>query len=437
MAKGENSISTESYKGVRDFYPKDLYIQNYITGTMAETAERFGYSEYSASILEPSELYEAKTGDEIVREQTYNFKDRGGRRVTLRPEMTPSVARMVAAKGRELNFPLRWYSIPNLFRYERPQKGRLREHFQLNVDIFGVEGIEADVEIIQIAYQIMKNFGAVDKQFKILVNSRKLIYRIYTYYGLSEEEQTALSKLIDKKSKIAPEKFKEELDSILSQKEGLSDMFFKLVGTSDLDTLPDKLKESEERAELDGLVERLSKLGIGNVEVDTGIMRGLDYYTGIVFEVYDSGPENNRALFGGGRYDELLDIFGADGVPAVGFGMGDVVMRDFLETYDLLPSYKSTTDLYICTLSKEAQFLAQNIAKALRGESINVAIDYTEKKVGDQLRFADKESIPFSLCIGDDEIKNKVFSAKNLQTGEEKELKESEIAQFVKGGSPS
>jgi len=437
MAKKENNISTESYKGVRDFYPKDLYIQNYITETMARAAERFGYSEYSASILEPSELYEAKTGDEIVREQTYSFKDRGGRRVTLRPEMTPSVARMVAAKERELNFPIRWYSIPNLFRYERPQKGRLREHFQLNVDIFGIGGIEADVEIIQIAYQIMKNFGAVDKQFKILVNSRKLIDRIYTYYGLSDEENKALSKLIDKKSKIDSEKFKEELDAVLSQKEGLSDIFFKLTNTNDLDSLPDKLRQSEERSELDELVLKLSKLGVSNVEIDTGIMRGLDYYTGIVFEVYDSGPENNRALFGGGRYDELLDIFDVDGVPAVGFGMGDVVMRDFLETYDLLPSYKSTTDLYICTLSKEAYSLVQDIAKTLRGQDINVAIDYTDKKVGDQLKWANKESIPFTVCVGDDEIKNKVFAVKNMQTGEEKELKEDEIADFVKGASPS
>lgn len=437
MSKKKTSISTKSYKGVRDFYPKDLYVQNYITGIMARTAESFGYSEYSASILEPSELYEAKTGEEIVTKQTYMFEDRGGRRVTLRPEMTPSIARMVAAKKRELNFPLRWYSIPNLFRYERPQKGRLREHFQLNVDIFGVRGIEADVEIIHIAYQTMKNFGAAGTQFKICVSSRKLIDRIYTYYGLSEEEQRALSKLIDKKSKIAQETFKQELDNVLSQKEGLSDIFFELTDTNDLDTLPDKLKDSEERKELDELIKQLNKLGIDNVAIDTSIMRGLDYYTGIVFEVYDSGPDNTRSLFGGGRYDELLEIFDVEGVAAVGFGMGDVAMRDFLETYDLLPTYKSTTDLYICTLSKEAVPVAQELSKILRDEAINVAIDYTGKKVGDQIKWADKESIPFIVCIGDDEIKSKIFAVKNLQTREEKKLKENEIAHFIKGSSPS
>lgn len=433
MAKKENKLSTESYKGVRDFYPKDLYIQNYITGIMAQTAERFGYSEYSASILEPSELYEAKTGDEIVREQTYTFKDRGGRRVTLRPEITPSVARMVAAKKRELNFPLRWYSIPNLFRYERPQKGRLREHFQLNVDIFGVGGIEADVEIIQMTYQIMKNFGAIDTQFKIFVSSRKLINRIYTFYGLRDEEQKALSKLIDKRSKITPEAFRRELDNILSQKEGLSDIFFELTDTNDLNKLPDKLRESKERKELDELLARLNKLGIDNIVVDTSIMRGLDYYTGIVFEVYDTGPENKRSLLGGGRYDELLEIFNVEGVPAVGFGMGDVVMRNFLETYNLLPTYNSVVDLYICTLSKEAIPLALDLSKALRSKAINVAIDYTGKKVGDQLKWADKESIPFAVCVGDDEIKSRVFAVKNMQTGKVKELKEDKIAHFIKG----
>ena len=166
-------------------------------------------------------------------------------------------------------------------------------------------------------------------------------------------------------------------------------------------------------------------------------MRGFDYYTGVVFEVYDSGPENNRSLFGGGRYDELLEIFDVEGVPAVGFGMGDVVMRDFLETYGLLPTYNSVTDLYICTLNKEAVPLAQELAGALRGESINVAIDYTGKKVGDQIKWADKESIPFVICIGDDEIKNKVFDVKNLQTGKEEKLKKDEIARFIKGDSPS
>src|SRR3989344_1671790 len=179
---------TQPYKGVRDFYPEDQRVQNYIFSAMRRAVESFGYEEMNASVLEPTELYLSKTSEEIVNEQTYTFKDRGDRSVTLRPEMTPTVARMVAQKKRELGFPLRWYSIQNLFRYERPQRGRLREHWQLNVDVFGISGMEAEIEIIAVAYEIMQRFGATENNFKIHVNSRKLFNRIYTHYGLSDEE---------------------------------------------------------------------------------------------------------------------------------------------------------------------------------------------------------------------------------------------------------
>jgi len=433
MAQKKNSISTESYKGVRDFYPQDMFIQKYIFGVMADTAESMGYSEYSASLLEASELYEAKTGDEIVNEQTYTFEDRGGRKVTLRPEMTPTVARMVAARKRDLSFPLRWYSIPNLFRYERPQKGRLREHWQLNVDIFGIAGIEADAEIMQVAYEIMRKFGAEEKQFEIRINSRKLINRIYTYYGLSDDEQKAVSKLIDKKDKITLENFKQQLQTTLSHKEGLSDLFFELTSTNDLNALPDKLAHCDEKKELESLMEQLNKLGITNSKVDTGIMRGFDYYTGIVFEVYDVGPENNRSLFGGGRYDDLLEIFDVAKIPTVGFGMGDVTMCDFLETYELMPSFSSSTDLYICILDNNAHDYAQFLALSLRKEGVNVALDYTGKKAGDQIKYADKSSIPYVLCVGAQEVKSNTFNVKNLKTGAEKTVSREELKKVVRG----
>jgi len=251
-----SKLGTDPYKGVRDFYPEDMAIENYIFNTWRKVAEKFGYEEYSASILEPTEIYTEKSGAEIVNEQTFTFTDRGDRSVTLRPEMTPSLARMVAARRRNLKFPLRWYSIPNLFRYERPQRGRKREHWQLNCDLLGTAGIEADKEMISLAYAVMKEFGAKDSDFEIRINNSDI------------------------------ETFKEIAPNLVS---------------------------------------------------DPTLARGQAYYTGTVFEIFDTNKENSRSIAGGGRYDNLLEIFEVEPIPAVGFGMGDITLRDFLETHKLGP----------------------------------------------------------------------------------------------------
>src|SRR3954471_17992543 len=210
-------LSTEPYKGVRDFYPEDMFIQNHIFSTIKSAVESFGFVEYGASILEPTELYKAKSGEEIINEQTYSFKDRGDRDVTLRPEMTPTVTRMVAARKRDLTFPLRWYSIPNLFRYEKPQKGRLREHFQLNVDLFGLDSLEADIEIISVAYHVMKLFGAKDTDFIIQINSRKLLQEVIEKKLINKESYPQAIRLIDKKSKMSSEEFEKEWKKISNE----------------------------------------------------------------------------------------------------------------------------------------------------------------------------------------------------------------------------
>jgi histidyl-tRNA synthetase len=252
------TLDTAPYKGVQDYYPEDMAVQNYIFSVWRKVAEKFGYEEYSASPLEPTEIYSEKSGEEIVSQQTFTFTDRGGRSVTLRPEMTPTLARMVAARRKTLKFPLRWYSIPNLFRYERPQRGRRREHYQLNCDFLGATGLEADREMISLAYSVMKEFGAKDSDFEILINNAD------------------------------PENFK--------------------------DIAP-------------------------NIRLDTEFMRGQTYYTGMVFEIFDTDKSNSRSLAGGGRYDNLLDLFGVESVAAVGFGMGDIALKDFLETHGL-PTHK-------------------------------------------------------------------------------------------------
>jgi len=276
------SVSTEPYKGVRDFYPEDMRVQNYIFSVWKKVAEKFGYEEYGASILEYADLYKSKGNEEIINDQTYTFTDRGEREVTLRPEMTPTLARMVAARRKSMKFPLRWFSIPNVFRYERPQRGRRREHWQLNCDLVGLAGIEAEVEIISLASEIMKAFGAKERDFEIKVN-------------------------------IKPKLDKE----ILSKwdKQGVPDA--------------DKIECPPHISEL------IKLLNLPNVKFDANIVRGFDYYTGMVFEVFDTNPENRRSLFGGGRYDNLLEIFGVEPVPCVGFGMGDITIRDFLETHNL------------------------------------------------------------------------------------------------------
>jgi histidyl-tRNA synthetase len=423
-----NKISTESYKGVRDFYPEDKSLQNYIFQIMRKTVEGFGYIEYDASILEPAELYRAKSGEEIVNEQTYTFKDRGDREVTLRPEMTPTVARMVAGRERELSFPLRWYSIPNLFRYEKPQRGRLREHWQLNVDLFGVESTSADTEVITVASQLMKNLGAKDNDFVIRLNSRKLINEIYKKAGLNDEQSAKVTKLLDKKNKITNEVFQNSLEEIVGNK---WQDFDNLISSNErlLESLGN---ESESTKELVNLIDQLEIAGIVNVRFDPTLMRGFDYYTGTIFEIFDTNPENSRSLFGGGRYDDLLDIFGQQKVPAIGFGAGDVTLKDFLETHSLLPTYESSTDLYVCILSKEFEPNAIALAKALRAETVNVAVDLTHRKVGDQIKTADKQKIPFIVVVGENEVKSDSYTLKQLSDGNEFRLNIEGIIQKLK-----
>ncbi|MFZ2621257.1 MAG: histidine--tRNA ligase [Minisyncoccia bacterium] len=424
----KSKLTTESYKGVRDFYPEDLFVQKHIFSTWKKVVESFGYVEYGASILESADLYKAKTGEEIANEQTYTFLDRGEREVTLRPEMTPTIARMIAGKIHNLTFPLRWYSIPNLFRYEKPQRGRLREHWQLNVDLFGVEGSEADCEIMTLAYEIMRAFGAKDDDFILKVNSRKVLDDMYKHFKLDHEQSHTIAKILDKKSKISKEAFEESIGKILGEK---SSEFINIFSSKEklLGTLGEDNKNVKELVEL---IEKLDSIGIKNVVFEPTLMRGFDYYTGIVFEVFDTDPKNQRSLFGGGRYDDILDIFGSKKVPAIGFGAGDVTIQDFLETHGFLPKYKPSTDIYICTLDKSMLDNARSLAETLRKQGLNVSIDLSGEKVSGQLKIANKQGVPYVIVIGEDEIKTGLYGVKNMESGEEKKVKIEEIHSVIK-----
>ena len=414
------ALPTQPYKGARDFYPEDKRLQKYMFGIWRKVAERFGYEEYDASILEPIELYLAKTGEEIVNEQTYTFQDRGGRQVVMRPEMTPTVSRMVAGRRQELAYPLRWYSIPNLWRYERPQRGRLREHWQLNVDIFGVEGLLAEAEIIQVADGIFKAAGATRTMYTIKLNSRKLVdFILKDYLELDSVQRHMIAKLIDRMNKMSHEAFIAETDAIFTptQREaGASNKLIGLLKIKDIGHLPEVIRTDSTAMELKELLKLLQEMGINNVEFDLTIMRGFDYYTGIVFEIFDENPENNRSMLGGGRYDGLVGLFGVEPVPTVGFGFGDVTLQNFLEGHKLMPPQRSDTDLYAVIIGDSFE-PAQKVIHELRDMGLNVAVDITGRKLDKQIQTAAKKNINYAIFIGQKELQEEQFEVKNLVTG--------------------
>ncbi len=428
-------LSTQPYKGARDFYPEDKRLQKYMFNTMRKVVERYGYEEYDAPVLEPIEMYLAKSGEEIVHEQTYVFEDRGGRTVTIRPEMTPTVSRMVAAKRQELAYPLRWYSIPNLWRYERPQRGRLREHWQLNVDVFGLADMTAEAEVIQAADAILKAFGATHDMYSIKLNSRKLMdYIMHEYLGLDETQTHIVVKLIDRMHKMPAETFAAEIDAVFTptqRDEGASNKLLGLLKIKQITHLPEVIRKHQSITELKKLIEVLEGGRITNAVFDITLMRGFDYYTDIVFEVFDKHTENNRSMFGGGRYDGLVGLFGVEPVPTVGFGMGDVTLQNFLEAHDLLPKLRPETDVYVVLIG-DVYDKAQKIIAELRDMGANVAVDTTGRKMDKQIKTAVKKGIHYAMFIGEKEIKEELYVVRNLMTSVEETHSASRIVSIVK-----
>jgi histidyl-tRNA synthetase len=398
--------STEPYKGVRDFYPEDMAVQRYIFDTWSKTAELFGFERYDASVLEPAEIYRSKAAEneEIINEQTYTFVDKGDREVTLRPEMTPTVARMVAGKRRELPLPLRWYSIPNLFRYERSQRGRLREHWQLNCDIFGSDDIQADVEIIALAHSILTSFGATEQDFEIRINDRRALTREIGARLRNQGDMNAMLKLLDTKPKIPREEYEAEEAKLLTEP----------LPTDENDDAP--VRE---------VLEALRARGIMNAKYAPTIVRGFNYYTGTIFEIFDTHESNKRSILGGGRYDNLTALFSEDRVPAVGFGMGDVTMRDFLETHNLLSrmgaQYRTAPRVMVVNDGVDSA-VAAKLAHQLREHGIRAASNLSDKKLGDQLKHAERIGSEFALIATVDGLELKRLSDRTVTKGTLDEL---------------
>lgn len=396
---------------------------------------RFGYEEYGAPLLEPLEVYTAKSGQELASEQTYMFTDRGGRTVAIRPEMTPSVSRMVAARRQEMAYPARLFSIANFMRYERPQRGREREFWQLNTDIFGVDGALPESEIIVMGAEFLKTFGATDDMFVIKINNRKVInFMMAQYLGLDAVQAQLMIKLFDRKNKISNEDFRDQAIDIFGEataEEGLAKISA-LLTAKNMAELPEELRESEAVLEVQDLFTLLDQAGVKNAMFDITLMRGLDYYTGTVFEFFDTHPENNRSLFGGGRYDGLVGLFGAEPLSAVGMAPGLTMTELFLQTHNLLPVLPSTTEVYLAVLGEDILKDAMHLATRLRTEGVNVEVDITSRKLDKQLKTAIKKEIPFILFVGEDEVNSEIYTFKDTSSAEEQKLSFERIVTTVK-----
>lgn len=429
------SLSTQSYKGARDFYPEEMRVRNQLFDTWRSVCQKFGYEEYDAPILEPVELFAAKSGDELVNEQSYNFTDRGGREVMLRPEMTPSVSRLVAGRRQELPLPIRWFSIPSCWRYERPQKGRGREFYQLNVDLFGVDGFEAEVEMLQMVDAIMKSFNARADMYEIRINSRQFMnYLLGEWIGLNEVEQKTVARLIDRMHKLQGPEFKALIEASIPptlREQGAADKLLGVLQAVTLDELPTDLKASESIKQLLTIVEHIEAAGVTNLRFDITLMRGLDYYTDFVFEVFDTKPDNNRSMFGGGRYDGLVGLFGVESIPTIGFAMSDVVLMEFLKGWELVPSPRVSTEITVIPIG-EVMKDAQRIAAELREMGVNTSLDITKRKTDKQLKSAIKSGVPYVLFVGEQEVESGQFKLKNLAASTEESHSLQRIVSIIK-----
>lgn len=418
------ALSKQPYRGTRDFFPADMRLRNFIFQKMSEVSESFAYEPYDGPLLEEVELYLAKSGEELINEQIYSFTDRGDRKVAIRPEMTPTVARMVAQIHREVAKPLRWYAIPNLMRYEKMQKGRLREFFQYNADIFGA-GAKGDLEIIQLAIALMQSFGATSSQFEILLNDRRIVDFVFNkLLKLDSESNKKLYKLVDRKNKMEAGKFSAEVRNIISEESAakIFEQYVELKSAEDISSFMQQSSGLEEASPLITLLNELKNLGLGEfVKFDPSIVRGLDYYTGMVFEIFDKHPDNNRAVAGGGSYANLLQIFNEPSLEGVGIGLGEVPLKNFLESHGLLPDVqKATLDVLLATSFADGESQMLKLAQNLRTQGLKVEVMFGETKHKKIFTHAERKIYKAVLIFNEAEAKENKVQVKNLtnKTGE-------------------
>ena len=410
-------------RGTRDFYPEDMAFRQWLNNQIRKASEQFGYQEYDGPFLERLELYAAKSGDELVKEQSYVFSDRSGSMIALRPELTPSLARMVAQRGKGLTLPLRWWSFGPFWRYERKQKGRSREFFQWNIDLIGVNSPEADAELVAVAATLFRNVGLTADMIRIKVNNRRLAEKQLQSIGIQGELLSTTFRLIDRQDRMAPETWKSyALESGLTE-----DQITGLIKVlSDLEAW----KSSPEMIQY---FKAANALGVEEyLDYDPTVIRGLDYYTGTVYEARDV-KGNHRSILGGGRYDDLVSVVGGDLIPATGFAMGDIVFGLVLDENGIKPDLRvSPAEVLITTFEESSESALLQIATELRADGYRVEWYPQPARLQRQLKYADRNKIPLAVIMGPDEMESGQVSLKNMASGEQETFALSELRFRVK-----
>lgn len=411
----------QTVKGTRDFYPEEMALRSWFLSKIRKVSESFGYQEYEGPYLERVDLYAAKSGEELVNQQSYVFEDRGGDMITLRPELTPTLARMVAQRQQALTYPLRWWSFGPFWRYEQPQKGRTREFHQWNIDLIGVNSPEADAEMIAIAASFFKEVGLGPDKVRIAVNSRRLMDVELGALGIAKENQKAVFHVIDRRDKMSPQEWREYALSM-----GLTDEQFN--GILSMQTNKDLWKTSPD---LVRVFEILGRMGLADyVKFDPEVIRGLDYYTGTVFEA--QAISGGRALFGGGHYDNLVGDVGGDPLPGVGFAMGDVMITIILRENNLIPDFKLVpADILITAFDTDSLPDSFALASDLRAAGLKVMVYPTAPRLPKQLKYADRVGARFALIAGPDEKAAGQVTVKDLSDGSQQTLERARVAEFL------
>ena len=408
----------QGVRGTRDFYPEEMRLRNWLFDNFDDAALLHGFEEYDAPVLEHEELYTRKQGEEITQ-QLYNFQDKGDRKVALRPEMTPSLARMVMSRAGALPMPIKWYSIPQCWRYERTQRGRGREHYQWNVDIWGTNEISADAELISVLVTFFEGVGLTEEDLVIRMSSRKVLEEVLGSLGIVGDMFAQTCIIVDKMDKLPADVVSEQLSAL-----GIEDNAIKTIqstlGIKDMDSLRSMLgEESPAVIELTSLFSALEAYGISEwIEFDASIVRGLAYYTGHVFEAHDRAGEL-RAICGGGRYDKLLSTLGGKDLPATGFGFGDMVIMELLAEKGLVPELTSGNDDVVISLSPELRNAAMHVASSLRARGRSVDLVLENKRLKWAFKHAERSGAQRLVMVMPDEWKDGKVRIKDLETGEE------------------
>ncbi|MFW5983751.1 MAG: histidine--tRNA ligase [Halobacteria archaeon] len=411
----------ESLKGFRDFYPEEQSARREVFDTVRETARAYGFDEVAAPSLEPLGLYEVKSGEEIV-DETYSFEDKGGRQVTMTPELTPSLVRMYVAREQEMSKPVRWFASPKLWRYEQPQSGRLREFYQPNFDIFGASEVEADAEIIATAGAVLRNLGLSD-EYELRVSHRGVVRGLVSSLGVDDETASAVHRTVDKAERLDEDEIRTRLVDAGLDKNSVETVLrlTRLDGWKAVDEVLDvvDLEETRDAVErLGALSDTLDSYGVETV-FDPSIVRGMDYYTGVVFECFDTDGDL-RAVFGGGRYDTLVEEFGGPSTPAVGFGIGDATLELLMKQAGVWPDEETTVDYYVAVIG-DVRETATRVAESLRDEGNEVEIDVTGRGFSGQLEHADSVGATRTVIVGERDLTNDEVTVKEMESGEQEQ----------------